>query len=326
MKRLTWMIPILLGFWAVDGWLSAGRTAGHERNTVLGSMTRWSHADRARVIVLGSSTTAELLRPRVIAKALKRRPNDVIAGHVNGCHHGCTWAEVQAIAQRFHERESYRPEKKRPQYRFDHVFLGANLFQQCEQAHSKRVLQQVMMTPTPDLPALFATYTQAKRPLRYLGRAAGMLISGAYGDTIAVKHRLGLTRAFKQPRRTWYTDQRGPGRQPPRCDYAKDPTGLKTTFTRKLLADLTALSKRVTLVLLPDRELAAKDPEQLAQLPAFRALMTELAAAHPTVQVLDLTRDNPAKKSDFRDSIHFRHQRIDAQRKLFYARFEALAR
>lgn len=324
MKRLAYMIPILLGFWALDGWLSAGRTAGHERNTVLGSMTRWSHADRARVIVLGSSTTAELLRPNVVAKALKRRGSDVIAGHVNGCHHGCTWAEVQAIAQRFAERESYQPTKRRREYRFDHVFLGANLFQQCEQAHSKRVLQQVMMTPAPDLPRLLALYAHAEQPLRYIGRAFGMLLSGAYGDTIAVKHRLDLGRAFKTPRAGWYTAKRGPGRLPPRCDYEKHSTTLKAAFTAELLADLTRLSKRVTLVLLPDRELAAQDPEQLAQLPAFRALMAELAAPHPTVEVLDLIEGNPAKKRDFRDSIHFHHQVIGKQREHFYRRYEAL--
>lgn len=326
MRRLAYMIPILLGFWALDGWLSAGRTAGHERNTVLGSMTRWSHADRARVIVLGSSTTAELLRPNVIAKALRRSTADVIAGHVNGCHHGCTWAEVRAIAQRWAERESYLPEKKRATHRFDHVFLGANLFQQCEQAHSKRILQQVMMTPTPDLPRLLALYRHGEQPLRAIGRAFGMLLSGAYGDTLAVKHRLKLTRAFKAPRPAWFTAAPTAEDAPPRCDYTKDSTALKAAFTADLLADLTRLSKRVTLVLLPDRELAAQDPDQLAQLPAFRALMAELAAAHPTVELLDLIEGNPAKQKDFRDSIHFRHQAIEAQRAHFHARYEALRR
>jgi hypothetical protein len=316
------MIPIVLAFVAFDGWLSRGRTAGHERNTILGSKSRWAHADRAKVIILGSSTTAELLRPHRIARLLKRRGGEVISGHVNGCHHGCTWAEVQAIEERFVERASYRPEKKRPRHRFDHVFLGANLFQQCEHAHSKRVLQQISLVPATQLPALFGLYLQADSPLRYMGRALGMFASGAYGDTQAAKHRLGLTKAFRTPHHRWYTKKRPKKRGPQTCDY-ETASGLKPAFSRALIADLARLSKRVTLVLLPDRALSAGDPDQLAQLPAFRQMMTDWAAEHPNVDLVDLVRDNPAKARDYRDDIHFRRERIKQQRALFDQRFKA---
>lgn len=322
MRRLAYIIPILLFFLAFDGWLSRGRTAGHERNTILGSKSRWAHADRAKVIILGSSTTAELLRPDAIAKLLKRRRGEVISGHINGCHHGCTWAEVQAITERFVERASYWPAKKRPKKRFDHVFLGANLFQQCEHAHSKRVLQQVSLTPTPRLPALFGIYAHAATPLRYYGRALGMFVSGAFGDTKAAQHRLGLTNALHTPHHRWYTKQRPPRRPPQTCDYAT-ASGLKPAFSAALVADLARLSKRVTLVLLPDQALSAGDPDQRAQLPAFRAMMTGWAAAHPNVDLIDLVADNPATRRDYRDDIHFRRESIAKQRALFATRYRA---
>lgn len=316
------MIPIMLLFVGLDGWLSRGRTAGRERNAIHGSKSRWGFADKAKVMILGSSTSVELMPPDSIATLLDRPLDDVRSGHINGCHHGCTWAQVQAIADRFIERASYRPAHKRPQKRFDHVFLGANLFQQCEHAHSKRVLQQVSLTPAHRLPALLKHYAQADRPLQYYGRALGMLVSGAYGDGRAARHRLNMTRSLGQPDHHWYTHQRPPAPPTQTCDYAA-ASGLKPAFSAALVADLARLSKRVTLVLLPDQALSAGDPDQRAQLPAFRAMMTGWAAAHPNVDLIDMVADNPATRRDYRDDIHFRRESIAKQRALFATRYRA---
>ena len=321
MKRLAYMIPILLGFVCLDAWLTDGRTAGRSRNSVIGSMTRWARADHTPIIVLGSSTTGDIMPPKVVAAALGVSKSDVIIGRINGCHQGCTWAQVRALAQRADTFNRGRLKSMHRVPRFDHVLMGLNLFQQCEDGHSKRVLQQIMLTPPRDLPALFALYRHAEHPLRRVGRALGMLASGVYGEPSAVKHRMRAESAFSLSG-AWWSSRELP-KKTAFCDYADGPIQLKTAFMQSLVDDLADMSGRVTLVLLPDRALAARDPAQIAQLPAFRAWVQAIAARHPKIDVLDLIAGNPATSKDFRDSIHFRNRPQRHQRAFFIDAYRA---
>lgn len=319
MKRLAYMIPIVLAFLYLDAWLSEGRTAGGARNSVIGSTTRWARADDRPVIVIGSSTTSDLLPVSVVSTLLDVPEGDVAMARINGCHQGCTWAQVRAIMQR--TDALYRRRRNRPAHRFEHVFMGVNLFQQCEDGHSKRVMQHTMLTPPRDLPALLALYGQAERPLRRLGRAFGMFVSGVYGEPAGVKQRLRISSAFTL-RGGWYSTRT----RPPAtafCDYADGPTALKTAFMHSLMDDLSGISKRITLVLLPDRALAAGDADQMAQLPAFRAWAASIAARHANIEVIDFIADNRMRARDFRDTIHFTARALRRQRARFADRYRA---
>ena len=318
MRRLAYIIPIVLGLLYLDAWLTEGRTLGGARNSVVGSTTRWSRADYTPIFILGSSTTSDLMPPAVIAKALGVRQKDIANGRINGCHQGCTWAQLRAIMQRTDTLDRRRP-RKGP--RFKHVFMGVNLFQQCEDGHSKRVMQHITLVPPRDLAALFALYLKAEKPLRRLGRALGMLVSGVYGEPAGVKGRLGISAVFAL-RGRWYTKLR-PASSTAFCDYAEGQTALKTAFMQSLMDDLARLSTRVTLVLLPDQGLAARDPAQMAQLPAYRAWAQAIADRHPNIDMLDMVVDNTAKRRDFRDTIHFTGRALKGQRAEFVRRYKA---
>lgn len=319
MRRLAYIIPIILGFLYLDAWLTEGRTGGGARNSVVGSTTRWARADNNPIIVLGSSTTSDMLPPAVVAKALGVRRGDITNGRINGCHQGCTWAQFRAILQRADTLSRWRKAQRTP--RFDHVFMGVNLFQQCEDGHSKRVMQHITLVPPRDLPALLALYLQAEHPLRRIGRALGMFVSGVYGEPASIKKRLGMASALTV-RGRWFSAKRGPS-STAYCDFAGGQTQLKTAFMQSLMDDLSQASRKVTLVLLPDRALAARDPDQMAQLPAFRAWAQAIADRHPNIEVFDFVAGNTAKKKDFRDTIHFRGRALRSQRAAFTKRYRA---
>jgi hypothetical protein len=185
------MVPILLAFWWLDAWLTDDGRAGWERNTVRNSLARFENDTKARVAIMGSSTSKDWLPESFLEQLLGLKRGDVIDAHINGCHQDCTWAEVQRIRQ-IHQQKRCRQTGKNPcdpttEKRYRQVFFGTNLFQLCENAHSKRSLQHVMMTPASELPSLFGIYLHADQPLLWMGRYLGIRVSQVYGDTQALR-------------------------------------------------------------------------------------------------------------------------------------------
>ena len=101
----------------------------------------------------------------------------MVPAPIKGCQQDCTWAEThRLLAQGRH---------------FRIALYGTNQYQMCEDEHSKRVLQQLVLAPARRAPALWSSYLHTRRPLRWLGRYAFGCLSGAYADTAAVQLRLG---------------------------------------------------------------------------------------------------------------------------------------
>ncbi|MCA9557094.1 MAG: hypothetical protein KC583_00910 [Myxococcales bacterium] len=332
LHRLAYMVPILLAVWFFDAWITDDGRAGWERNTVRNSVARFENDTRGRVAIMGSSTSKDWLSERTLEGLLGRKRGEVIDAHINGCHQGCTWAEVQKIRQLHHQKRCRPSGKDRcsppTEKRFDAVFFGTNLFQLCEFAHSKRVLQHAMLTPVADVPALFGRYLHADQPLQWIGRYAGIRLSDAYGDTQALRDYwgrrfLGSPRAGKA--HAWYRADAPPGDAAPlSCAYDADAVALKRAFTEGLLDDLGELADHVYLMLLPDRSRALDDPEHRRRWAAHLALHQAIADARPWVTVVDLVTDGAARPEHFRDGFHLNEAGMKIQQALFAARLKAL--
>ncbi|MBU0552821.1 hypothetical protein KKF91_19665 [Myxococcota bacterium] len=278
------------------------------------SARRWASQPKAKVAILGSSTSKDWLPRHWLGQQIGRPPADILDAHINGCHQGCTWASVQRLRQR--------------QHRFDMVFMGTNLFQLCEYPHSKRVLQQQMQTPATAIPALFGIYASAEQPLLYMGRFLGMTLSGAYGDPLAVQSaaarevfgpgKRGQAWRWSRPRPLSADDT-------PRCTYSPSAVALKRAFTEALLDDLLDISDHVYLMLLPERAMAdPKDAQLQAALTAHRALHAALAEARPGVTLIDLIEGGALERNQYRDSIHLNARGVPVQQRLFAQRLKAL--
>ena len=311
MRHLAYALPLVCGLWMLDNALSEDRYVGWERNSVRNSARRWAQRPNAKVAILGSSTSKDWIDPRWLAKTLGVKHNDVLDAHINGCHQGCTLAEVRRLKQRGHH--------------FQTALFGTNQFQLCEYPHSKRVLQQQMMTPAVDVPALFGTYLSADQPLLYIGRFAGMTLSGAYGDTTAIRNRWSnglFGRSNGRTAHRWYREQLTRTKPDATCVYDDDAIALKRAMSEALLDELAGLADRTLLMLLPDRTLS--DPAMAERQAAHRALHERLAAERPHVTLVDLVTDGVTARRDFRDSIHLHKRAFPRQRKLLQRRLREL--
>jgi hypothetical protein len=248
MRHLHYIMPTLLVLWFVDQWLSHDRRVGWERNAMRGYEWRWTKADGRTVLVLGSSTTADWLGANYLAPLLDVSPNQVLDAHVNGCHQDCSHAIVRRAA--------------REDRHFALTLVGINQFQQCDDLHPKRILQQHTLLPTRDVPRALALHAHGEQPLLAAGRLLGNALSGAYGDTLFLQSEwreelLGKpdpARAYR-----WYTTLPPPKRPPPFCDYAPERVAYKLAVTAAMLDDLGELSDDVVVVLLPDVSLSQLD-------------------------------------------------------------------
>ncbi len=307
-------MPVLLGLWFLDNALSKDRYIGWERNSVRNSAHRWAARKKAKVVILGSSTSKDWIKPSWLAKQVGKRPGDVLDAHINGCHQGCTYAEVRRLLDRGRH--------------FEVAFFGTNLFQLCEFAHSKRVLQQTLMLPSHDIPRLFGIYTHAEQPLQYMARFAGIKLSGAYGDTAA------LQRGFKEGlwgkgrrghEHRWYRKRRPRKDKPPlSCAYSDDEVAYKWALSEALFDDLAELAERSYLLFLPDRTASLDDPDHQERWRRHRALHEAAAAARPHLEFVDLVTDGPTDPKYFRDGYHLSSKGMKLQRALFEKRMKAL--
>ena len=312
------VLLLLCGLWLTDTLLSEDRTVGWERNTVRNGLHRVHAGKDARVVLLGSSTSADWLPNPYLAKVLGRKVEDVVDAHMNGCHQPCTWAEVRQMLARGR--------------RYQIAFFGTNLFQQCEFAHSKRQLQDELLLPTSDLPRAFAIYAHAELPLDYLGRFFAVKASGVYGDSgfLQDQWRKAILGAPK-PNDTWrWAKTQGPKPAGTHgCGYDDDEIAYKTAVTEALLDDLRELAEISYFMLLPDDLLTEGTPAQQAAWEKHRALHTALVDARPWVRLVDLSTGLPGlpgarRREDFKDGTHVSPAGLKAQQALFEARLKTL--
>ncbi|MEZ4433929.1 MAG: SGNH/GDSL hydrolase family protein [bacterium] len=312
MRHLLYIIPTLIALWLVDNALSDDRRVGWERNSVRNATTRWERLPKARVAIFGSSTSKDWLPVTLAAQVTGVSARDVVDAHINGCHQGCT--------------STIRQMKARKQ-RYEIAFFGTNLFQLCEEAHSKRVMQQEMQLPATDVPLAFTKYLHAEQPLRYMGRFIGMGFSGAYADTAPIQRALaedlfGKTDARQAHR--WYREVAPVDPKLLSCRYEPEDVAYKRAMTEALLDDLGEMSERVFLMLLPDRTLALDDPEFRERWRRHIAMHHEIAAARPWVTIVDLVDGGVSDPAKYRDGFHLTPKGMTEQRALFEARMAAL--
>jgi hypothetical protein len=225
------VLLVATALFAVDWFLSEGREAGWERNTVRNALARIAKAPKARVAILGSSTSKDWLPEALVGKVLGVPARTVLDAHLNGCHQDCTWAEVRRL--------------KSEGLRYEAVLFGTNLFQLCEFEHTKRLLQQTRLIPTADLPDLVWSLSAAVRPLRAWGRLMGIGLWGAYADGTVVRRALhGAVRRIWDPalppeqakrRRpapgwSWARRKGLPASNVLSCDYAPASIALKRSY------------------------------------------------------------------------------------------------
>lgn len=307
MRHLLYIVPILLALWFVDQCLSGDRRVGWERNAMRGYEYRWTKADGRKVLLLGSSTAVDWLPADYLAPLLRVGRDQVLDAHVNGCHQDCAWAIVRRAAQE--------------QRRFELAVIGVNQFQQCDDLHPKRSLQQYTLMPTRDLPRALALHARGEQPLLAAGRLLANVLSGTYGDTdyLQGQWRDALLGA-RDPKRAhrWYSAVAPDQAPPPFCDYAPARVAYKLAVTAALLDDLGETSERVILVLLPDVSLSQlNEPGRAAAWAAHRAAHVELAAQRPFVTLIDLSQGGAREPADFSDGTHLSRRGIRAQRALF---------
>lgn len=307
MRHLLYVVPILLALWFVDQCLSRDRSVGWERNAIRGYQWRWTKADGKTVLLLGSSTAVDWLSFDYLAPLLRVPKDRLLDAHINGCHQDCAHAIVRRAAQEGR--------------RFSLTILGVNQWQQCDDLHPKRILQQHTLLPTRDLPRALALHARGEQPLLAAGRLLGNTLSGVFGDTAFLqgqwREALLGRRDPKQAHR-WYGPRAPAPAPPPFCDYAPERVAYKLAVTAALLDDLGALSKRVVLVLLPDVTLSQQgQPERLAAWEAHRAAHHELAASRPFVTLIDLTREGARLPADFADGVHLSKPGRALQQRLF---------
>jgi hypothetical protein len=274
--------------------VSKERTVGWERNCVIDARKRWTTSPGREAILLGSSTSVDWLRPYQVEGLLRLRGGSVVDAHINGCHQGCTFAEVRRL---LHENRHYH-----------RAFYGTNQFQLCEFEHSKRVLQHQMMIPPEDVPDLFALYARSEQPLGYMARFIGMKLSGVYGDTLFLQREwaedmFGAPKKGRQHR--WYSARPAPPAPFVSCDYAPEHVAYKAALSRALLRDLRRLTDQVVLMLLPDENLSRPDPALKTAWARHRALHRRLASEVPGVVLVDLSRGEGARlPGHFKDGFH----------------------
>lgn len=306
MRYLTYLLPLMLILWLADNLLSEDRTIGWERHAVVSTQRRWETSSATKIVLLGSSTSVDWMRPEYLARHFGISSDAILDAHINGCHQDCTVAEVKRL---LHLKKRYRL-----------AFFGTNQFQLCEYEHSKRVLQQVMMVPTEDVLSIFIPYGKTKQPLNYFGRFWGMTISGVYGDTSTLQERWARALFGESNEAVTYRWARrvNVAHKPRKiCSYLDDEIAYKKALTEQLLHDLERLADKTILMLLPDEHLAEPATEVQTPWDAHRALHHDLAKRYPHVTVLDLSRGGAEKPEHFRDGFHVNAQGEALQQRLF---------
>ena len=91
MRALIYVVPVLALLWAADNWLTDDHYVGWERNSVRNSLHRWERDTRAKVAIMGSSTSKDWLPGSYLERLLGLKRGDIVDAHINGCHQGCTW-------------------------------------------------------------------------------------------------------------------------------------------------------------------------------------------------------------------------------------------
>lgn len=307
MRHLHYIVPILLALWFLDQVLSRDRSVGWERHAIRGFEWRWTKADGRDVILLGSSTAVDWLTPDYLAPLLHVQRGELLDAHVNGCQQDCAHAIVRRAVQ--------------DQRRYKLAIFGVNQYQQCDDLHPKRILQQHTLLPTRDLPAALARHARGEQPLLAAGRFLGNTLSGAYGDTESLRDEW-RARLFGKldPKKAhrWYTPVPPNRPPPPFCDYAPDHVAYKLAVTRALLDDLGTLSDRVVLVLLPDISLSnLTDPQRIAAWQTHREVHRQIAAERPFVTLIDLSDGGAKDPADFKDGHHLSKRGVAVQQALF---------
>ncbi len=291
-----------------------------ERKGLTWQLERVDEKPEAKVIVLGQSTMGQWLTPSYLSRMLGVRDRDVLDAHLGGCHPDCTWAEVRRL--------------KAKTRRFDTAFFGLNLYQMCDQPSWKRSMQHVSMTPPDSTLDLYALYAQSKDPLEHVGQHAGMHVLLATQDPVYVRAKLAdalsirNTLGHRSP--SWWRDEKAPVRVDPEkrrgwlptCDYEKDSLGGKPAFVAALLDELSAISSRTFLLVLPDRLLLL--PEHQSAWQKHRELMASLAAEREHVSLIDLATDGARHWNHFRDAVHVAGRGRSLQRQLFVRRLKEL--
>jgi len=318
MRHLIYVVPVIFALWLADGVLSEGGRIGWERNSVFDARKRVKRSRARRIVLFGSSTSVDWLRPGHVAKIFGMRPQDVLDAHINGCHQACTRAQVLRML--------------RTRRRFQIAFYGTNQFQMCEYPHSKRVLQQVMNLPPADVPDTLGIYLHAEQPLNYLARFVGISLSDAYGDT-AVLHRRWSKKLFGGRRgNAWRWALKKRRRKKKRwefCPYeSASQVAYKEEMMRSLLDLLGELADRVFVNILPDENLSERDPKRRVKVQSawmrHRALMTRMCKARRWVTCIDLSGPRGARlPQHFRDGFHMSGQGAKLQLALLIEQLRA---
>lgn len=313
MSNLPWyFIPLIVLLWFVDGWISNDHQGGWERNSVFNSQRRWANQPRAKLAIMGSSTSKDWLPGHELARLFQMKRSEVLDAHINGCHQDCTWAQVRKL--------------KSNRRRFKYIFYGTNHFQICEDIHSKRVLQQQLMLPRIDIPKLFHLYLDTQEPLQYMARFIGMHISGAYGDTLMTQTKI-KQRFFGRGKRgqAWRWVRSKPTlskRKVHICNYSQDEVAYKQSVSRALYKDMSDMAQKVFIMILPDPSAGQKPYErQWAQHWAFHREATDHLS---NVYLVDLVTDGVRGWSSFRDAIHLHKRAMPQQLKLLKTQLRTL--
>lgn len=293
MKKALYIIPFIVGVWYLDNVASKDRTVGWERNSVFDARKRLKASKARNTILLGSSTSVDWLRPKMVEKLFRLSSGTVVDAHVNGCHQGCTFSQVKGLL------------KKRKHYK--RAFYGTNEFQICEEDHSKRIMQHQMMLPVEDLPELFAQYSQAQQPLRNIARYFGITLSSVYGDTNFLQrqwsHKLiGAPRRGRDHR--WYKKKRKRTMKEHWCDYSPDKVAYKLSLSKALYGSMLRLADDVFILLLPDQTLSDKDPEKKRVWQLHRKSHQQIADSDEHLHLIDLSQGGAHLPRHFRDGYH----------------------
>ncbi len=297
---------LLPGLWRLDRWLSQD-ASGPERHAVRGGLARTEAKPEAQsLVILGSSTSRDWITFKRLSRFLGEEQANVLDAHINGCHQGCSWAQVRRLLK---EGRHFRV-----------ALYGVNQFQFCDEGHSKRVLQHRMLVPPADIPALFGHYLTAEEPLRKVGQFLLGALSTAYADPrfVRTRFRRGLFGRERPRRANGWAKEVGP--DPPRrvaCSYEDDAVAFKEGLTVDLLDDVVTLADDVYLLMLPDATLAASNTDVKLAWRRHREFLEDVASTRPSVTLVDLTATGPWTAGMFKDGAHL-------QRSVFPAQFRAL--
>lgn len=307
-RRVNWLALglVLVALFALDRQLGPRSGKGSEYGLLENQTKRLVTKPKAKVLILGQSTTGQWLTPSNLGHLLGIPASKILDGHLSGCQPDCTYAEVRRLlAEKRHFKEA---------------FFGVNLYTLCEGESRRRVASEVVTLPLADTFTLANHYWNTEEPTRYFGALAALSVSKAYLDPDFVQRQLfGAWIDPKAHSDYWMdqgiVDQLALGRRPQRlnrptrdrsCALEDDEIAFKMSIIESLLTDLEQLSDRTFLMALPDRSLVktSKDPETARRWTKFVELMRKVTSTHPKVTFLDVASPGPRMRSQYRDSFH----------------------